>query len=166
MTKPRMTGKSKKDTVFLILRIMVMLTVMAVIFVFSSQTGEQSGMVSGGLIRSILQFFNIDPHSVKFGTSLHHIIRKTAHFVLYALLGWSICRVTTDRRYFPKLLIVAAVGAAFAVSDEIHQAFVPGRGPGIGDVLIDTCGVIVGCYVTLAVSHLVKRIKARKTKRK
>ncbi len=32
----------------------------------------------------------------------------------------------------------------YAISDEVHQMFVPGRGPGIKDVLIDSVGATVG----------------------
>ena len=35
-------------------------------------------------------------------------------------------------------------GLLYVVSDEIHQTFVPGRAGQLRDVLIDTCGVIIG----------------------
>ncbi len=40
--------------------------------------------------------------------------------------------------------IACAVAAAYAVTDEIHQAFVPGRQAQVGDVLIDTAGAALG----------------------
>ncbi|MBU2258703.1 MAG: VanZ family protein [Candidatus Omnitrophica bacterium] len=36
----------------------------------------------------------------------------------------------------------------YAVSDEIHQYFVPTRGPSLEDVLIDCAGIII-FYVSL-----------------
>ena len=37
-----------------------------------------------------------------------------------------------------------AIGALYAVSDEIHQIFVPGRSCELRDILIDSAGVLVG----------------------
>jgi VanZ family protein len=35
----------------------------------------------------------------------------------------------------------------YAISDELHQSFVPGRTPSIGDVLIDGCGIILAVLI-------------------
>ena len=40
-----------------------------------------------------------------------------------------------------------AIGIAYAVTDEVHQAFVPGRHGAVLDVLVDAVGVLVGVYV-------------------
>jgi VanZ family protein len=37
-------------------------------------------------------------------------------------------------------LVVMGVTVAYAASDEYHQSFVPGRHPGLSDVLIDGLG--------------------------
>ena len=36
-----------------------------------------------------------------------------------------------------------AVAALYAVTDEFHQSFVPGRYPDVRDVLVDTAGALV-----------------------
>jgi VanZ family protein len=41
--------------------------------------------------------------------------------------------------------------ALFAVTDEIHQAFVPCRGPAVKDVLIDAVGAVIGVALVYAV---------------
>ena len=47
-----------------------------------------------------------------------------------------------------RILPVLAAGFLYAVSDEIHQIFVPGRSGEPRDVLIDTSGVLIGiCLV-------------------
>ena len=49
-----------------------------------------------------------------------------------------------------RILPVLAAGFLYAVSDEIHQTFVPGRSGEVGDVLIDTFGVLIGvCMVCI-----------------
>ncbi|WDC84212.1 VanZ family protein [Caloramator sp. mosi_1] len=43
-----------------------------------------------------------------------------------------------------KFLIAFLICFVYAASDEFHQYFVPGRGPRVKDVLIDSLGAIVG----------------------
>jgi VanZ family protein len=68
-------------------------------------------------------------------------LRKIAHAAEYAVLGALLLRAI--EREAP----AAALGIAYAVTDEVHQAFVPGRQGAPLDVLIDAVGVIVGVYV-------------------
>jgi VanZ family protein len=66
------------------------------------------------------------------------VLRKIAHAAEYALLGGLLVRATT--RPGPAF----ALGVLYAVSDEIHQAFVPGRHGAPLDVAIDAVGVGIG----------------------
>ena len=68
-------------------------------------------------------------------------LRKLAHAAEYAVLGALLLRAV--RREAP----AAALGIAYALTDEIHQAFVPGRQGRPLDVLIDAAGVLLGVYV-------------------
>lgn len=76
----------------------------------------------------------------------HGILRKIAHlmefFCLGMLLTWLV-RMLRHKKWehyvFPLL-----AGVAVASVDETIQYFVPGRGPGILDVCIDSTGVILG----------------------
>jgi VanZ family protein len=42
----------------------------------------------------------------------------------------------------------------YAVSDEFHQSFTPGREPKLRDVLIDTAGSFLGMYLTLKTKQI------------
>ena len=66
---------------------LLMLCVMAGIFYFSSQNGESSRAVSGGVLKLILSVFSGILPQV-FLTFLEQWIRKVAHFVFYCLLGF------------------------------------------------------------------------------
>ena len=44
-------------------------------------------------------------------------------------------------------LLPWAIGALYAVSDELHQSFVPGRSCELRDMLIDACGVAAGVAI-------------------
>ena len=52
-----------------------------------------------------------------------------------------------------RIAISAIIGLLYAISDEIHQAFIPGRGPQIGDVGIDFAGVIIGILIMFMIRH-------------
>ena len=65
-------------------------------------------------------------------------LRKLAHAAEYAVLGALFVRATgRSGRAF-------ALGALYAVSDELHQTFVPGRMGSPLDVAIDAIGVACG----------------------
>ena len=68
-------------------------------------------------------------------------LRKIAHATEYAVLGALLLRA------LGRELAAASIGVAYAVTGEIHQAFVPGRQGAVVDVLIDAVGVLIGVYV-------------------
>ena len=117
---------------------------MAVIFAFSAQNGEESGEVSSGFLSMLLSLIPkewLDPDgSTK--VLIHFLVRKAAHFSVYALLGSSYLFALWRYSVSPALKGVLAVAMSFlyACTDEFHQGFVAGRGPSFTDVLIDSLG--------------------------
>ena len=80
---------------------------------------------------------------------IDHPVRKTAHFLEYTVLGVLLAggflrpecgREAVRRQMFLSFLS----GAVYAVSDELHQFFVPGRACMWQDVLLDSAGVFAG----------------------
>ena len=69
------------------------------------------------------------------------LLRKTAHFGEYAILGALLFRAL-GRNW-----IAVAAGVAYAASDEFHQHFVSGRHGSPLDVAIDAVGVTLGVYL-------------------
>ena len=73
------------------------------------------------------------------------LVFKFLHMVEYAILFLLILRANkkngkiTQKMFFYSLLI----SILYAVSDEIHQTFVPTREGRIRDVLIDTAGIAI-----------------------
>ena len=69
---------------------------------------------------------------------------KGAHAILYAGLGTLLLRALAGgqfRRIAVRTLLTAIVlAAAYGVSDEIHQLFVPGRSYEIADMVADAAG--------------------------
>lgn len=70
------------------------------------------------------------------------LVRKLAHLTEYAALGWLLGwhgGMTGKKRRFSLL-----AGCLCAVADETIQIITPNRGPGLGDVLLDSFGVFLG----------------------
>jgi VanZ family protein len=84
---------------------------------------------------------------------IHHLVRKSAHFVEYAVLGTLVWRALhfdpAFSSYSSKRQIWLAVICCmlYASTDEFHQKFVADRQPAVQDVLLDTCGASFGVLV-------------------
>jgi VanZ family protein len=124
---------------------------MSVIFGASTELGSPEH--TSLFVRPFLLW--LDPHmSEETINMVHHCIRKTAHAVEYAILGFLIWRVVRSAAalaahgpgwHFRLALLLAAL---YAATDETHQIFVPGREAAVRDVLLDTCGAGLGLAVT------------------
>jgi VanZ family protein len=72
--------------------------------------------------------------------------KKGGHMIGYALLAVSYLHGLGSNQ--PKARIAAWLMALlYAITDEIHQSFVPGRGPWVVDVGIDSIGALIGLLV-------------------
>ena len=120
--------------------------VMLLIFIHSAMPADLSDAESGWIVDWSARFA---PALAEAGI-LTFLIRKTAHFTEYLLLG------LTLRRGMDKPLHAVPAGIAYAVSDEIHQFFVPGRSCEFRDMCIDAAGVIAGVFLFAAVRAVAK----------
>jgi predicted small integral membrane protein len=77
--------------------------------------------------------------------------KKGGHVVGYALLGLAYLYALVPRGLASAQAARVAVLLAilYAVSDEVHQVFVPGRGAGVRDVVIDAVGASLGVGLRL-----------------
>lgn len=70
-------------------------------------------------------------------------LRKFGHFMLYGILARLIARAFTGSTFWPWKKIFAwslALTICYAISDEYHQSFVPGRVAAVHDVVLDSAG--------------------------
>ena len=138
---------------------------MTVIFMFSARNADLStqdsmsiGIFFGRLI--VPSFSDMDTQmQISFAGQVDHPIRKLAHATEYAILGFlltgSYADSSTKRR--KAWLLPAVTGSLYAVSDELHQMFVPGRSCEIRDMLIDSSGVLIGTCIGIFVFVYWKR---------
>ncbi len=77
------------------------------------------------------------------------IVKKGAHMTGYALLAAAMLYGLTGGEAASGRQALRAVflAALYAVTDEFHQRFTPGRGPSIADVGIDTLGATIGLLI-------------------
>jgi len=80
---------------------------------------------------------------------LDEVLRIAAHLLLYAALGFLLCRAVMPdgARSTSKVAAVLIWAAAYAVSDEWRQSFVPGRDASLFDWAVDMLGALAGCAV-------------------
>ncbi len=122
---------------------------MAVIFSFSAQSGEASGGLSAIIAEPVTKLLSRwhGPLSAQEEAALYQqvdgAIRTAAHFSEYAVLGGLLFLLfkAVGIRW---LWLPWAAGTLYAVTDEWHQSFSPGRVCDPVDVLIDASGVLAG----------------------
>ena len=99
------------------------------------------------------------PTSFPGGESGHGTLRKLAHFCEFCLLGTGFGWLAGMLRKKPWLPLVW--GLSVACIDETIQRFVPGRGPSIKDVAIDTAGAALGITLLLCGHTLLNKRKQK-----
>ncbi len=74
------------------------------------------------------------------------LVKKGGHMLGYAILAWLFSRSWEGLNLSPWSVFLLAFFASvlYAVSDEFHQSFVPGRHSSPLDVVIDAVGAAVG----------------------
>ena len=154
-----------KKTIFAVLLVLWM----GFIFSMSSENAEKSSNTSGQTIRVVLSAvpgFEEQPEEVKVNIveEFQFITRKSAHFIGYMILGiLASGLILYYGNINKKYLLAFLICVIYAISDEIHQLFVPGRAGQVRDVLIDSAGSLLGIILVMAfVKLLIKFNKKHK----
>lgn len=143
---------------------------MLFIFIMSSFGHTSSDAQSNIFVDFIAQNFPHVRHGLENNlislSTLIFLVRKTAHFTEYAILGslfflnlksWQRSKNSTSMN----ILLSLIFSFLYACTDELHQIFVPGRSAQFRDVLIDTLGASFGTLITYLTIKLFTKIKAR-----
>lgn len=110
------------------------------IFLLSHEPAGESSARSAVIVNTVAGF-------LPFAESvLTYIVRKSAHVVAFFVLGVLLYIAVRSHKLSAKRAILISVAGvfAYAVFDEVHQLFVPGRSGEIGDVLLDTIAGAAG----------------------
>ena len=145
----------------------IVAAIIAFIFFQSALPADLSSRESGRVVDLLVRLFQgimpIDRQTMVF------IVRKGAHFAEYTILGGFLVPAVTEWMAVDKTpvpdsvrsirIISWLVGTLYAVTDEVHQYFVPGRSCELRDIGIDSCGVLAGVLVV----SLLMRSKERRS---
>jgi len=139
---------------------------MGIIFFLSHQPADTSGALSGGLLEIILIIISFFEGLLDITVDrevLHFLLRKGAHFTAYFILGvllinalWDNHKKKPDKNFYIQAFIIAVI---YAISDEYHQTFIPGRAGQIQDVLIDSAGAGTALLGRFFLVHFIHRRK-------
>ena len=163
---------------------------MCFIFIMSSFGHNSSDAQSNLFVDFIAQNFPHVRHDLENNlislSTLIFLVRKTAHFTEYAILGslfflnlrnWlklnnpltEKSKLQTTKTFAKKaplgplkyaLAMSVLLSFLYACTDEIHQIFVPGRSAQFRDILIDTLGASFGCLLIHALLTLFTKLKS------
>ena len=157
--------------------IMWILTIalMGFIFYMSAQDADTSGKHSSSVGWRVACILHSDfeewplEKQIEYVERIDHPVRKVAHGLEYMLLGMlltgaimpvdtTLISIKTGIKgiSFAKPL---CIGVAYAISDEVHQRFVPGRSCQFTDVCIDSGGVLAGVIAAFILFYIVYMIK-------
>ena len=150
---------------------------MCVIFAFSAQEKEESSEVSEAISyrmvssTGLLFHLHLDEEQLReIASAIENTVRKAAHMTEYGILSilFYVWLGKWQFRVRRRVITATAFAALYAVSDEIHQLFVPGRAGMVRDVVIDSIGAALGIFVFLGVKKCIsflwnrRRFKAKK----
>ncbi len=147
-----------------LLTLLLLLLAAGLIFGMSAQPAPRSNSMSLRLARRLTSLLfpsygEMSP-AVRFEllSAVNRLVRKFAHWAEYAFLGTALIlhlrALLPEGRLCPAAALSLAFGVLFAALDEYHQSFVAGRGMLLGDVLIDSFGLLCGVLWVLSVVGL------------
>ncbi len=154
--------KKKTPTKIKILRTVLALLIvanMAVIYLFSAQSGEESDKTSGAVTKVVAEIlvpdFSEKPQAEQDAIieRIHPPMRKLAHMAEFGSLGalTYLFLLTWRGGLVKKYGASLAFTLLYAATDEWHQSLTAARGPRVTDVLIDLSGAAITCTAILAV---------------
>ena len=144
-----MATKTTFQKIYFYVSLIIVLILFVLIFCLSHPSGDESTMTSGWFT-TLLNF--IFPFELT-----ESFVRTMAHFSEFACLSFFMNNLFVA--YKEKLVPVLAVSVSFfyAITDEIHQIFVPGRACQFLDMMVDLAGILSGFIVYAVIYILVRK---------
>lgn len=156
-------SKNNRKKLWKIVSVLLVVIWMVVIFVMSNFPAEVSDQQSGVVVELAKKIFNISAEQPELLDNLTTIVRKCGHAFEYFVLGVLLLNVLRQfwlekrKGEWARYWYLAVVGASiYAVTDEVHQAFVLGRSCELRDIIIDTVAAGMGVGVVMLIRRLTK----------
>lgn len=132
---------------------------MGTIFYLSHQPATNSNELSTNITIVITE--TVSQLTKTEGISLsewNHLVRKNTHFFAYmglALLVWRAMSHHVTGRW--TYLSAWGIVTVYAMTDEFHQLYVPGRGGQLSDVVLDSSGAATGLLFLFLFRYLSRK---------
>jgi VanZ family protein len=91
-------------------------------------------------------------------------LRTAAHFLEFTGLAVLVYNAIYQTCSKPKLFLSFAISSAYAVTDEIHQLYVPDRVCSISDWFVDSLGAVAGVAAISLLIYVFSHIKRRRSR--
>ena len=117
------------------INILLLVIWLIIIFVMSSFNASESSNQSNFIVNLIIKIFGGNRQLITI------IVRDLAHFLEYLILGLLCSTLCEQKKDFWLVVIFCII---YAISDEVHQIFVPGRAFQLLDIMIDSLGSFLG----------------------
>lgn len=147
---------------FRIVSVVLLISWMVMIFNLSAENAKTSSKTSGRFVNVVINILIPDygdlseSEQLEIRENFQFVIRKTAHFTIYGVLGvLAFLSVATYKKipFRYRLISPATICLLYSISDELHQRLVPGRSGEIRDVFIDFCGSLLGIIFVALISR-------------
>lgn len=91
--------------------------------------------------------------------SLNFIIRKATHLTAFGILSILLFKLIQPYRF--SFLLSWVLTCLYAMTDEYHQSFMPGRTASFKDVLIDSLGALIVLTLTYLIMKKQRKVNAK-----
>lgn len=151
-----------------IITLILIISMMIIIFMFSSQNGTSSSGLSSKFSNIFIDIFirKYDTYSLsrqkEIFSNVSYGIRKLAHMTEYGILGSLVFLFLFGIKMRYRIIFSISFCFIYASTDELHQRFVGGRSGQFKDVMIDTLGAIIFVLTFSLVVLIFKKRKLRK----
>ncbi len=144
-------GYTKKRKIYIAISAVLLVAVMVTIFLLSAENGKQSSNTSGTFVKILTAILGFAPPE--------NIVRTLGHFCEFAALGFLSANMLFAYKNKLKPVLTAMLSLGYAVTDEIHQIFVPERACQLSDLAVDFGGIIIGTIVFSVIYLIIKRFE-------
>ncbi len=161
--------KSKRILILRVAIIVICLLWQGVIYGFSAENSDESGGRSQGICEKIAIFLTrgdddiTEAEIAALADRIEPPLRSLAHMFCYAVLGGLYFVLFASFGASGMRLCCYSVGCTviYAVLDEMHQHFVPGRSMQFVDIVVDTIGAMLAVCTLSLIFHTVRKRRKR-----
>lgn len=147
---------TKKRKAYIVISAILLVAVMITIFLLSAENGEESSNTSGTFVKILTFILGFTPPE--------DIVRTLGHFCEFAALGFLSANMLFAYKDKLKPVLTALLSLGYAVTDEIHQIFVPDRACQLSDLAVDFGGILLGTIAFSIIYSIIRKLERGRLK--